>query len=740
MMDMQLARKHVVLLGIGHTNAHVLRMWRMQRLPDTQLTCVSNSPVATYSGMLPGVLAGQYPLERMEIDLVRLCASVGARLIVDDVTGLHVSDQLLHFAHRPSLPFDVLSIGIGSVPSQQGITSSDETMLPIKPMQTFVDRLTKHLQKWKQTVSHRPLRVTIVGGGAGGVEIALCLPARLRVLLENVPFTIHLVTSAESILKGMRPKSVQRVTKLLAERGIQLLPSTRVTKIAHGEVEFNNRETLESDLILWATNASPPPLLTQLGLPLDEHGFLETRATLRTMADSPIFAVGDSGSIIGHTTPKAGVYAVRQGPILFANIRHTLQDEPLEEYKPQQSFLKLLNLGDGTALAEYGGLTLQGRWCWKMKDFIDGRFMDKHQHYQAMEIQPAADNTKPPVMRCAGCGGKVSGSVLSRVLSRLDIPPHDNVLLGLESPDDAAIISAPEGNPLTVTVDFFAAPLDDPYLVGRIAALNAASDVYALGGNPIGALAMCTVPLGPPRSQEQILYEVTAGAVEEFRRMGATLVGGHTIEGPRLTVGFTVLADQGRKTPHTKGRLREGDSLVLTKPLGSGILLAAHMQAACRAAWLSPLLQVMLHSNQHAAQLTDDYQISAITDVTGFGLAGHLLEMLHASKMAARLIPEQIPLLPGTIELLREGIESTLAPANRNVETAIKVSEPLRRTPQYAAIFDPQTSGGLLLGVSQNRLNDVLAALNRQADWQSVVIGQVQTRQLDDPWIDMVAE
>jgi NADH dehydrogenase FAD-containing subunit len=133
----------VVLLGIGHTNAHVLRMWRMQPIPNARLTCISNHPVATYSGMLPGVLAGQYPPEAMEIDLVRLCAAAGARLILGNVIGLDRERHELQFDDRPPLPFDVLSIGIGSVPTRAGLAAADDTLLPIKPMQTFLERPEK---------------------------------------------------------------------------------------------------------------------------------------------------------------------------------------------------------------------------------------------------------------------------------------------------------------------------------------------------------------------------------------------------------------------------------------------------------------------------------------------------------------------------------------------------------------------------------------------------------------------
>ena len=185
--------KDIVLLGIGHTNAHVLRMWRMRPLSGARLTCVSNEAVATYSGMLPGVLAGQYPPERMEIDLVRLSAAAGARLVVGDVTGLAPAMQELLFADRPPMRFDVLSIGIGSVPTFGDVRIADGARLvPIKPMQTFLARLNRRLGDAAGARGGAPIRIAIVGGGAGGVEMALCLPAHLSECLgEDVRFAHH---------------------------------------------------------------------------------------------------------------------------------------------------------------------------------------------------------------------------------------------------------------------------------------------------------------------------------------------------------------------------------------------------------------------------------------------------------------------------------------------------------------------------------------------------------------------
>ncbi|MBW3600131.1 MAG: selenide, water dikinase SelD [Planctomycetes bacterium] len=745
-MKTELPRSEVVLLGVGHTNAHVLRMWRMDPPRDAHLTCVSNYPVVTYSGMLPGVLAGQYPQERMEIDLVRLCAASGARLIVGEATGLDPSRRRLLFADRPPLAFDVLSVGIGSIPTREGVELDGDAVLPIKPMQTFLTRLERRLRELHERCGDRPLRIAIVGGGAGGVEITFCLPSRVRKLFGERPVEMTLINAHGDVAGGVRRRTQDRVREKLARRGVRLMLPRRVVRVTQDEIVLDNGERIGADLVLWSTSAAAPPLLASLNLPRDDEGFLLTGATLQTTAGLPIFAVGDTGTIAGRELPKAGVYAVRQGPVLWENIRRMLAGRPLAPYEPQRGFMKLLNTGDGRALGDWKGITFEGRWTWSLKDRIDGRFMDKYQDYRPSEMNGAAappDN--PPAMRCVGCGGKVGGTVLARVLKRLEIPPSEHVLLGLDQPDDAAIVRSPGGRPMTVTTDFFAAPLDDPYLVGRIAALNAASDAFALGAQPLAALAMATVPPGDARRQEEVLFELLAGGLEEFRRMGATLVGGHTIEGPQLTIGYTILADSGERPPRAKANLRVGDQLILTKPLGTGVLLAAHMRAECRAPWMEMLLASMLHSNAPAASLLEEFDIAAVTDITGFGLAGHLREMLDATNrrsaadsseavspnacgFAAELYLNSIPLLPGAAELLSAGVESTLAPANRDAEAELVASIQQRRTPQYAALFDPQTSGGLLLAVPEKHVDSVLAQLEQQSSIPAAVVGGILPR------------
>jgi selenide,water dikinase len=607
-------------------------------------------------------------------------------------------------------------------------------------MQTFIQRLEERLRVIGSRHTPRAvpadgtrsvpatLNVVIVGGGVGGTEIAFCLPARIQRVLGDAAYKITMVEAGQDVAGGTSGSTSDNVAKLLAHRQVKIVLGRRVTHIANGNVWLDDGTYLPADLVLWATSATAPPLLASFDLPKDERGFLLTQPTLECVESRGIFAVGDSGTIRGHDLPKAGVYAVRQGPVLWENLQRHLRGERLKEYQPQKRFLKLLNTGDGGAIGEYAGHFFRGRLMWWLKDRIDGKFMDMYQDYRPMmrAAEPDASANGQP-MRCAGCGGKIGSSILSRALARLEVPASDDVLVGLAQPDDVAVIQPRGGKPIATTVDFFAAPLDDPFLVGRMAALHAVSDVLAKGARPMAALAMATLPLGSPRKQEQLLYEFLAGGIEELRPLGATLAGGHTIEGPQFTVGFTILASQDGPT-RTKGALQPGDKLILTKPLGTGVLLAAHMQARLEADWFDPLLAAMLRSNQPAADLLDQYDVQAATDVTGFGLAGHLLEMLRAAELAAELDLSAVPLLPGVAQLLSEGLESTLAPANRAAEEEIEVAESLRRRPEFAALFDPQTCGGLLLAVRPERAEELVRELNASGDEAAAMIATATKR------------
>lgn len=710
----RLSRRHVVLLGVGHTNAHVLRMWRMKAPPDTDLTCLSNYPEATYSGMLPAALAGQLEQPAMTIDLVRLCASVSARLITDPVVGLDPEAREIRFANRPNIPFDVLSIGIGSVPTCDHVQVEGETLVRIKPMQTFLQRLRAGIQSRVATKVNGPLRVVIVGSGVAGIEVALCLPSFLK-SETSVTLDLRMVTRSEHLAPELERKTQERLVSLLQARGISLVTGSAVTKVTPESIILEDGQQFEADLVIWATGAAPPPLLQKLGLRLDQRGFLETDSTLQSVSLGGVFAVGDSGSMRDQPVPKAGVYAVRQSPVLWKNIHRYLNGETLIQYRPQRSFMKLINLGDGQAIGQWKGFVFSGRWVMRLKHHIDTKFMNMYRIQPPMAMEETA-NDDGLGQQCRGCGCKLGPETLSSAL-KTDVG---------QDYEDAAEIASSEQGTLIASTDFFSSPFQDAYLSGRVAALHSASDVIASAGTPTAALANIVLPPGDAAEHRRALSDLLAGARQEFEAMGANLVGGHTIVGPRMEVGFTVIGNSTGRLIR-KGNLQTGDRLYLTKPLGIGLLLAAQMRGECRGKDYVRLVDAMLTRQHPWVAIAKESGITAGTDITGFGLIGHLFEMLQSSGVSAVLQLDSIPVLPGATEAVNAGIQSTLAPANHRIENRIRFDNDCRNHPKFELLFDPQTCGGLLFGVPQQAEDGLITRAAEHGLAAPVRVGMVES-------------
>lgn len=320
--------------------------------------------------MLPGTLGGQFRDDEMRIDLQELAGRAGAKLILADTCGLDLESGEIHFSDHDPISFDLLSIGVGSMPAGWQQHADSPLMVPIKPMQTFLRRLDEHLQ-----VSERPRRIAIVGGGVAGVEIACCLQQRLCKIDQDNESTIEIYTSSDRVADGMTQRSIRRIEKLLTSRNVPVHVGHRVVDLGNAEVMLDDGQTHPADCVIWATGAVAPPVLGTLGLQTDDRGFIATSDTLQSLTDPRIFAVGDSGTDIRIPSPKAGVYAVRQCPILWHNLRSSVTGGTMKSFSPQSDFLKILNTGDGNALLQFRWFTAHARWCLKLKTWIDKRFV-----------------------------------------------------------------------------------------------------------------------------------------------------------------------------------------------------------------------------------------------------------------------------------------------------------------------------------------------------------------------------
>ena len=392
----------------------------------------------------------------------------------------------------------------------------------------------------------------------------------------------------------------------------------------------------------------------------------------------------------------------------------------------------LIGTGDGEAIASWASLGWQSRLLWQWKDQIDRQFMTRFSDLPEMAPTLSRHGGTAPtkeVMFCAGCGSKVGSSTLEKVLQRLqtDYPPsrRDDILVGLGMPDDAAVIQVPSGQLMVQTVDYFRSLLSDPYVFGQISTNHCLSDIFAMGATPQSALALVTVPYGSEAKVEETLFQVLSGAMKVLCKANSPLIGGHTTEGSELAFGLTC---NGLATPQQllrKGGMKPGDVLILTKALGTGVLFAADMRAAAKGRWIDNAVNSMLLSNQQAVAALVEHGVTACTDVTGFGLLGHLMEMVQASAVAVELDMEAIRVLEGVSEMLQLGIFSSLQPQNSKASRGISNLSQVESYAKFPILFDPQTSGGLLASIPANQASGCLSLLKDLGYVDAVVIGCV---------------
>lgn len=703
--------KDLVLAGGGHAHVIVLRMLAMNPVPGLQVTLISPDVRTPYSGMLPGVVAGHYTADDIHIELGPLCRFAGARFIRGRVTGLDTARRTVQCEGRPDIPYDVLSLDVGITPAVDQIPGAREHAIAVKPINTFLARWYAFL---KEARAGHVRHVGFVGAGAGGVE--LCLAVNHRLQTEGLrDIDVHLFTDKEGVLPGYPEQAQQLFMSELRTRGVEVHTGFRAGEITESAIWSNSGTTVDLDAVFLVTNAASQPWLKETGLPLDDNGFIKVRDTLQTTTHPEIFAVGDIAANVDYPRPKAGVYAVRQGKPLCRNLKRVLLGKAARPFRPQREFLSLISMGRKTAVASKWGRVRKGDWLWRWKDWIDQRFMARFNALPEMKTEKqggllAAFDAQ---MQCGGCGSKVAADLLQETLNDLGVTGDL---------DDAAMYDVPDGKTLLHTVDHFRAFVDDPYLFARIAVNHALSDIYAMGGTPVTALAVMTLPFATPAKTRELLAQLMRGTLTQLEDDGVALVGGHTSEGMELSLGFAANGLVDRHSALQKSGMQPGDALVLTKPLGTGAVFAADMQAKAKGAWVQAAIDVMLQSNREAAALLKSAGATAMTDVTGFGLAGHLSEMTRASGTGARLQLADVPALHGAYEALAAGIESTLQAGNeRAIADLFSGPGDMRQK----VLFDPQTSGGLLASIPAGIAGTVVASLQAAGYVDTAIIGEV---------------
>ena len=653
----------LILAGGGHSHALLLKRWAMhpKQRPNRSVLLINRHSTALYSGMVPGLIAGIYKRDEISIDLRQLCDRAGVAFMGAEITGLKPAEKYLELRDRPALHFDLLSLNVGAV------SKTNTNGIPIKPLEPCLTFLES-----ESDCDPQPLRV--IGAGAAGLEVVMALRRRWP----------------------QRPLQLQ-------QRCGQLNPAIQ-QMLRDSQIQLVDDDSHPCTPSLLCTGSRGPSWLATSGLPLDPDNRICTDRYLNVEGHPSVFASGDCAVINSTPRPASGVWAVRAEPYLAKNLQAACEGRPLRAWNPQPQALQLIGSDRETAWARWGRWTVgPSPIFFKLKQRIDRRFMAGFQRPVSMD--------ETAQMACRGCAAKLPAKPLAEALDRAGLGGQ---------PEDAAVISS---KPYQLqSVDGFPALVSDPWLNGRLTTLHACSDIWACGAAVTSAMATVTLPMLTSDVQRELLAQTLSGILSALNEQGADLIGGHTMESRSATprpesYGTQIAITVNGKTPKgpwNKSGIKPGDAILVSREIGSGVLFAGHMTGHTKTEDLDRALRIMGKSQHEKIMQLECFRdkITACTDITGFGLLGHLKEMIsNKSNTKIKLEGGSIPTYKGAKELWRKGIRSTLAPHNqKNWELIGKNIEVSGECEQYIleAMIDPQTCGPLLIACESKIVDRII--------------------------------
>ena len=678
--------KQLVLIGGGHSNVQVLRKLCMHQYNGLNVILISESYGAIYSGMTPGYIEKIYSLDEITIDLQRLCFNAGATFIKDKVISLDEENKILHLKENPSISFDILSINSGSISNKQTIQiENDSKIISVKPIGSLVSKLKK-IDEVIEKSSQK--KISIVGGGIAAFELSFALHKRY-----DGKISIDIISKHPLGEKNLNTTSINKVKKIAKTMGIKLI-SQQVISINNSEIKLDD-DIFHSDLILLSTGASLPEWLVKSNLEIDEN-FIAINQQLQSLNFKNIFVSGDAASIQNSKRPKSGVMAVRQGEILKDNLFLFLQNKTLKKFKPQKNWLYLIGTYKNSAVLNYFNFSFEGKWCWALKKIIDLNFMKKFYFPGQIDMNKKIFNLNEnkddiPKMFCQGCGSKVSKNTLSNFLSS----QKTNQELS-----DATEIEFKQNNILQTIDHIKLFKSFNPYDFGIISYLHSQNDILAAGGTVHSLSVSIGVPFSKNLVESFYLEYFMRGIQNEVTRDGAALASGHSYQTEEPAITITMNGNKSEKS--NKSLAAQGNLIYLSKPLGTGYLLAAYFQNSnlISVSDFEKLLTYLKKGNNLAAKLGFSYGSQLMTDISGFGLASHLGDICQSSNLSAQIKFNNDILINDKIEILKNfessGYKNNYLSSFNSID--IRDDHPLLRV-----IFDPQTNGPLLITIDKEK-------------------------------------
>ena len=689
----------LVLIGGGHSHLSVLMKLSKRPINGNRITLITNEIDTPYSGMIPGYIEGIYSWRDSHIDLYRLCLKLNVRFIHAEVERVSAHEKEIYFKDRPKIKFDVLSINTGIQSNNREIKGAAKYCLPVKPISKLANNFLNKITNFKS--------IAFIGGGAGSVELALAIKKRFLNINQDIKITI--ITGKRGLLSTFPQKTKLTSLKTLEKFKIDIIEYKRVLEVKPKQIILSDKSMLKIDKAILSTNSMTPKWLAKSDILLTKDNYILVNKSFQTNYKY-VFASGDVIDFNNQNLKKAGVFAVRSGKPLAINIKQFILGKKLVEYKFNKNYLALIGTSKRSAIATKYNLTFNSRFFFYLKKYIDQNFIKKFSDFKIRKkftleaLKTDVLNVfvkhkekitdKNDIMQCKGCAAKVPLNALKQAL------PKDIV----STSEDA--VSVPGQPELYQTVDMISSIITDPFLLGKIAANHSISDMVSVNSKITSAMMILQLPLSKTEINSRDLEQVLLGANEIFKTIDCPLIGGHTMIGKDKDpiIGFSILGQKQKKIKIMKNRrkIKTKDLLILTEKIGSGLIFAGINNYLIDSYFQTDVIKQMIKGNLNFGKISNHLNILSMTDITGFGLANHLLNLIKRdnSKTGLTIYPNKIPLFQGVNECLNKDIKSSLFKSNYDIAQKDIIYK-RDKSKLDNILYDPQTVGGIAFIIPQ---------------------------------------
>ena len=698
--------KQLVLVGGGHANVQVLKKLSMNRIKGLHIILINDQYEAIYSGMTPGYIHKDFSKEEISIDLQRLCFNAGATFIKDKVVKIETNNQKLELQKLHSINYDLLSINTGSISNTKKINIKNSSKcFFVKPISSLV----KRLGQIDQIIKNTKCRIAIIGGGVASYELAFSLIRRYKDPLDITIF-------GKKILKeiNLNQKTKNKLRAIAKKLGIKEF-SGEVVSVSETCLTLKNGEKIDCNFFLLSTGANIEQWLLESNLNKDQSGFITVDKNLLSTNQKNIFVTGDACSIKNNIRAKSGVMAVRQGEVLKENIFLKLTGKKLIKYRPQKNWLYIIGTYENYALLNYFFLSFHAQWCWKLKVWIDKSFISKFKFvdYQNMSKNNfELANLKDIKMYCQGCGSKVSKSTLINYLGKT----NNNIDLA-----DSSIIKN-KSLKILQTIDHIKLFSSlNPFDFGKISYLHSQNDILAAGG----IVKSLSVSIGVPFSEnfiEQFYLEYfMEGIKSEADKDECVISSGHSYQSRESGITLTLNGEIESNT--SKNLAKDGDLIYLSKPLGTGYLLAAYFNNSemLSSDDFKKIMENLKMGNLFTVNSARSSGSHAMTDISGYGLSSHLIDICLSSGLSTELKINKNILINSNLNLLKlfksTGFKNNYKSTSKFIE--VSESHPLKNI-----LYDPQTNGPMLIAIEKKNKEKFENFFLNKLDNKPILIGK----------------